>query len=111
MKAKKIIALMESWAPGTYERTCDTVKCGDPECEVSRAAVCCFATPEVIRAAKAWGAQLLITHEPTYYDHMDKYRDDPVVNAKKALIEELDMVIFRYHDHMHRREKDQITYG
>ena len=87
MKAKEIIALMESWAPGEYGRTCDTVKCGDPECEVSRAAVCCFATPEVIRAAKAWGAQLLITHEPTYYDHWDNECHLPVGIAKRKLIE------------------------
>ena len=44
MKAKEIIALMESWAPGTYEGTCDTVKCGDPEMEVSCVAMCCFVS-------------------------------------------------------------------
>jgi putative NIF3 family GTP cyclohydrolase 1 type 2 len=93
------------------EITCDTVKHGDPEKEVKKLAVTMFATVDVLKRAKEWGADMIIVHEPTYYDHMDKYRDDPVVNAKKALIEELDMVIFRYHDHMHRREKDQITYG
>ena len=111
MKAKKIIALMESWAPGTYERTCDTVKCGDPECEVSRAAVCCFATPEAIRAAKAWGAELLITHEPTFYDHWDQIEDTPVGHAKRQLLEESGLVLYRYHDHPHTAPADLIGLG
>ena len=111
MKAKEIIARMESWAPGTYERTCDTIKCGDPEQEVTRAAVCCFATPEVIRAARAWGAQLLITHEPTFYDHWDYIEDTPVGKAKQQLLEESGLVLYRYHDHPHAAPSDLIGLG
>ena len=66
MKAEEILREMFSWAPGEYEKTCDTLKAGDPSREVTKAAVCCFATPKIIREAAAWGAQLLITHEPLY---------------------------------------------
>lgn len=111
MTAKDIIALMESWAPGTYENTCDTVKCGDPEREVRRVAVCCFATPEVICAAKNWDAQLLITHEPTFYDHWDNITDTPVSSAKKTLLEESGLVLYRYHDHPHAAPTDMIGLG
>lgn len=111
MKAKEIIARMESWAPGTYEGTCDTIKCGDPEREVTRAAVCCFATPEVIRTARAWGAQLLVTHEPTFYDHWDHIEDTPVGHAKQKLLEESGLVLYRYHDHPHAAPIDLIGLG
>lgn len=111
MKAREIIERMESWAPGEYSVTCDTVKCGDPEREVSRAAVCCFATPEVIRAAKRWGAQMLITHEPTFYDHWDHLENTPVGHAKKALLEGSGLVLYRYHDHPHAAPSDMIGLG
>lgn len=111
MKAKEIIALMESWAPGRHERTCDTVKCGDAEREVRRVAFCCFATPEVIREAAAWGAQLLITHEPTFYDHWDHIEDTPVGHAKHRLLEDSSLVLYRYHDHPHAAPADLIGLG
>lgn len=111
MKASEIIALMESWAPGLYEKTCDTVKAGDPERDVSCVAMCCFATPNVIREASTWGAQLLITHEPTVYDHWDNIEDTPVGNAKRALLGESDLVLYRYHDHLHAAPSDMIGMG
>lgn len=95
----------------TPEKTCDTIKAGEPEKQLHRVAVSMFATVDVIRAAHEWGADMLITHEPTYYDHMDRIKDDPVSRAKKSMIEESGMVIFRYHDHMHFRDVDAITEG
>ena len=70
-----------------------------------------FATVETVLAAKEWGADMLIVHEPTYYDHMEKYIPSEVVDKKKALIDGSGMVVYRYHDHMHNRVKDEITEG
>lgn len=111
LRAMDVIALMESWAPGRYEKTCDTIKCGSPERAVEKAAVCCFATPEVIREAAAWGAQLLITHEPTFYDHWDEMEDTPAGHAKRKLLEETGLVLYRYHDHPHAAPADMIGLG
>lgn len=111
MRAMDVIALMEGWAPGGYEKTCDNVKCGDAQRNVRRVAVCCFATPQVIREAAAWGAQMLITHEPTFYDHWDQIEDTPVGRAKKALLEESGLVLYRYHDHPHAAPADLIGLG
>lgn len=111
MKASEIIALMESWAPGDYEVTCDTFKCGDPQREVQRIACCCFATPNVIREAAAWGAQLLITHEPTFYDHWDQIEDTPVGHAKQQLLKDSGLTLYRYHDHPHAAPADLIGLG
>ena len=91
MRAVDVMNVLFSWAPGEYPKTCDTLKAGSDNQQVSKVAVCCFATPQVIRQAAEWGAQLLITHEPTYYDHWDN--------------------IYRYHDHPHMAEMDMICAG
>ena len=105
--------------PSFYEKTCDTLKTGDPSQTLTKVAVTMFATPEVIRQAASWGANLIIVHEPLFYDHMD----DPVtraeqtgllrriIDAKTKLLEETGMTVFRFHDHPHRAEKDWISMG
>lgn len=83
--------------------TVDTCKAGDPNREIQKVAVCCIATPEVIRQAADWGAELLITHEPTFYDHFDEIdQSDPVVRQKEDIVRESGMVIWRFHDAPHR---------
>lgn len=105
--------------PSFYEKTCDTLKVGDPGRELTKVAVTMFATPEVIRQAAAWGANLILVHEPLFYDHMD----DPVrrsehtglmrriIDAKTKLIEDCGITIFRFHDHPHRAAEDWISLG
>ena len=68
MKAYEIMEdLFSLSGPLFSERTCDTIKAGDPNAEVSKVAVSMFATVDIVRQAQDWGAQLLIVHEPTYY--------------------------------------------
>ena len=112
MKAFEIMNTMFALAEaGDYRNTCDTCKAGDPEREVTRVAVTMFATPEVIRQAAEWGAELLITHEPTYYNHMDHHSTVAVECAKRKLIEATGMVLYRYHDHPHGTKPDIIGEG
>lgn len=110
MKAKELIKELNegSFAP---EITCDTVKAGDDERELKKVGVTMFATVDVIRQAMKWGADMLIVHEPTYYDHMDVIEETPVTKAKRELIEQSGIVIYRYHDNMHYRINDMITEG
>lgn len=92
-------------------KTCDTCKAGDPDAEISRVAVSMFATPDVVRQAKAFGAELLIVHEPTYYNHMDVHSDDPLECEKRRFIEESGITVWRYHDHPHATAPDIIAAG
>lgn len=92
-------------------RTCDTLKAGDPEKEVGRVAISMFATPEIVRAAKNWGAELLIVHEPTYYNHWDEHGEDWLEVEKRRLIESTGLTIYRYHDHPHYASPDMIAAG
>lgn len=94
-----------------FSETCDTCKSGDPETEVAKVALTMFPTPEVIRQASRWGAQLLITHEPAYYNHMDIWSHEQIECEKRALLEQTGMVLFRYHDHPHYTSPDIITAG
>ena len=114
MKAKELLKAMLDWADATVEDTVDCFKIGDPEKEIKKVATCFIATPEVIKAPHAWGADLLITHEPTFYDHRDHMNnipDEPIMQKKKALLESTGMAMYRYHDHTHNRTPDGIIEG
>lgn len=96
------------------EETVDTFKSGGPEVPVTGIATTFMATMDVLRQAKAAGLNLIITHEPTYYNHLDDLEplaNDPVQAAKKAYIEENGLVVFRFHDHWHRTRPDGIDKG
>ncbi|MBR4940644.1 MAG: Nif3-like dinuclear metal center hexameric protein [Clostridia bacterium] len=112
MKAYEIMNLLFSWAEaGTFERTCDTKKCGDENVEVKKVAVAMFGTLGVVKAAKEWGAELLVVHEPLYYTHMDEHTDEKIECAKRKIIEDSGLCIFRYHDYPHSAPTDLIADG
>lgn len=112
MKAQQIMDLLFDLGEcGRLEKTCDTIKSGSPDAEVTKIAVSMFATPEVVRKAKETGAQLLVVHEPTYFNHWDEHSDEPFEVEKRRLIEESGITIYRYHDYPHRAPKDMICEG
>ena len=96
------------------EETVDTFKAGDPDAPVSGVATTFLATFDVLRRAQAAGLNFVITHEPTFYHHHEDTSalgDDAVLAAKRAFIEEGGLVVWRFHDHWHRRQPDGITEG
>lgn len=111
MKASAILEKLKSLSEFPVDPTVDSFKEGDSEKEVKKAAVCFIATPAVIKAARDWGADLIITHEPTYHDHFDRFEDNFVEKEKKALLQSTGLPVFRYHDHAHRAPEDLINKG
>jgi len=98
------------------EQTVDTFKDGDPSTPVAGIAVTMMATLDVLQRAAAAGANLVITHEPTFYGHLDQLEplekeNDAVTAAKRAFIREHKLVVLRMHDHWHRRKPDGIEAG
>lgn len=96
--------------------TVDTFKAGDPDTPVTGIAVTMMATLDVLQRAAAAGKNLVISHEPTFYSHQDQTADlerqnDPVLAAKQAFIREHKMVVWRLHDHWHKRQPDGIQEG
>ena len=73
-----------------------------------------MATYAVIEKAAALDANFIITHEPTFYSHTDEtdwLEKDPVYHAKRKLIDDNGIVIWRLHDHIHMRQPDGIILG
>jgi putative NIF3 family GTP cyclohydrolase 1 type 2 len=92
----------------------DTVKAGDPSTKVTGVATTFLDTLDVLREANRRGLNLVITLEPTFYNHLDQttlLTNDPVYKEKLAFIEEHHMVVFRLHDAIHRVPPDAIAMG
>ena len=114
MKAQALMEALFSLSEQRVPDTVDTLKAGSPDKEVRKVATCFIATAQVIRQAAAWGADLIITHEPTFYEHRDDVtglQDDPVIGAKKTLLQQSGMTVYRYHDHAHCKKPDVIVDG
>jgi putative NIF3 family GTP cyclohydrolase 1 type 2 len=98
------------------EPTVDTFKAGDPATPVTGVAVTMMATLDVLKRAAAAGHNLVITHEPTFFDHQDPTdalvtAKDPVIEAKLRFIRDHSMVVWRFHDYSHRKRPDLIQAG
>ena len=97
--------------------TVDTFKAGNPDAPITGIAVTMMATLDVLQRAAASGSNFIITHEPTFYNHLDKPDDlpqgesDPVLAKKRAFIEQHGLTIWRFHDHWHARKPDGIQSG
>ncbi len=81
--------------------TCDGFKWGDPATQVTGIAVAWMSTLSALRQARDLGCELFITHEPTFYAHMednDAMRATQPAQAKIDLLDESGMVVYRCHD-------------
>jgi putative NIF3 family GTP cyclohydrolase 1 type 2 len=99
-----------------HEPTVDHFKAGDSSTAVTGIAVTMMATFDVLQRAAEIGANLIITHEPVFYYHFDpkvpmESYNDPVYEAKKAFIKEHNLVVWRFHDFIHRMKPDAIMKG
>lgn len=114
--AREVISEIQSHVGVPWHAdTVDTFKAGDPDTRVTGIAVTMMATMDVLQRAAAKGLNLIITHEPTFYAHLDKPegldQNDPVWAEKRAFIEKHGLVVWRFHDHWHERTPDGIEAG
>src|SRR5215467_5247838 len=118
LTAREVVSRIQAhvgvpWQPETV----DTFKAGNPDEPVTGIALTMMATMDVLERAAASGKNLVITHEPTFYNHLDKLdvlgekERDPVLATKLAFIAEHHLVVWRFHDHWHRRSPDGIETG
>lgn len=101
-----------NWAGPTN----DTVKAGDPNIPVKGIAVVMMSTYDVLQRAADAGANLIITHEPTFFSGQDnkaplETENDAVYLAKQELIKKRGLIIFRFHDYLHRMSPDPVLVG
>src|SRR5713101_7317261 len=66
-----VTAIQEHIGVPWVSKTVDTFKSGNPETPVTGIAVTMMATLDVLQRATANGQNLIITHEPTFFNHYD----------------------------------------
>ena len=114
--ARELVAEIQKQVGVEWKKdTVDTFKAGNPDAPVTGVAVTMMATMDVLQRASAKGLNFVITHEPTFYAHLDTPEgvpeSDPVWAEMRAFVEKLGMVVWRFHDHWHMRKPDGIEAG
>src|SRR5260221_10600984 len=70
---RQVIDRILTEIPGApFKQTVDTVKIGDPDQPVRGIVTTMFATDAVIDKTIQAGANFIIAHEPTFYNHLDE---------------------------------------
>jgi len=86
----------------------------DPGVQVTGIATTFTATMEVLKKAVDNNINFIVTHEPTFYNHLDEtsqFEGDKIMEAKRKYILENGIVVWRFHDHIHRMAPDGIEEG
>ncbi|MBZ0317246.1 MAG: Nif3-like dinuclear metal center hexameric protein [Anaerolineae bacterium] len=112
---EEAIATIVKNIPGApFPDTVDTVKTGDTSQVVKGIIVTFLTSCEIIEQAVQQNANFIITHEPTFYNHADQtdwLADDPVYQAKRRMIAEHNLVVWRFHDYLHTLQPDITVVG
>jgi putative NIF3 family GTP cyclohydrolase 1 type 2 len=109
-----IDALLADIPGAPFPGTVDTIKSGDPSQRVKGIVTTMFATDAIIQKTIDLGANFIIAHEPTFYNHTDETSwlgADPVLQFKKNLLEKHGIVVWRFHDGIHAHIPDGIRMG
>lgn len=109
-----IDAFIKTIPTAPFSDTVDTIKAGDPSQKVSGIVTTMFATIEIIKKTAELGANFIIAHEPTFYNHLDKtdwLQNDDVYKAKFDLLNHHKIVIWRCHDYIHAHKPDGVLMG
>ena len=108
-----IIAKMKEYHKGEYNgipideaKTRDKILYGNPNQECTGIVTSCWASIDVIRKAHEFGANLIIVHEALFWnrgDHTDWLieQENQTFLAKKQLLDETGIVVWRDHDFVH----------
>jgi putative NIF3 family GTP cyclohydrolase 1 type 2 len=112
--AQVIQTIIKNTASAPIANTVDIFKEGDPDTPVKGIVTTMFATMDVLKQAVDKNCNLIIVHEPLYYNHLDRtaqFQNDPVFLEKKRFIDDHKLVIWRFHDYIHRMQPDGILSG
>jgi hypothetical protein len=110
--AKDGIPWERTLSPGAGAGTVDTIKIGNPETPVTGIAICFMSTLENLQRAVKARKNFIISHEPTFWNHLDDvsaFQNDSVYRAKKLFVEDNHLVVWRFHDHLHMMRPEPIS--
>ena len=95
-------------------QTVDTLKAGSRDTVVKGIVTAMFATIPVIKQTISLGANFIIAHEPTFYNHLDRtdwLENDATYKFKRKLLEDNGIAIWRNHDYIHSHSPDGVYDG
>lgn len=96
------------------DQTVDNIIAGSSDTPIKGIATTMMATLDVIQRAAANGRNMVITHEPTFFSHLDQtdqLQQDLTFQYKRDFLSKHEMVVFRFHDHWHGHRPDGIATG
>jgi Uncharacterized conserved protein len=117
VKNKEVVDKIIQYHPQIEDyQGCDGYKCGNPDEECKGIAVALVPSAEVIEKTHRQGCNLLITHEPIFYQTPDfpEWKgvfQNSVVDEKMSLLHKYGITVWRDHDHMHQHKPDSIFSG
>jgi len=109
-----IESIIKNTGAPTLPKTVDVIKAGDPQTPVKGIVTTMFATMDVMKKAVAMNCNLIIAHEPLFYNHLDEtkqFQNDLVILEKQKYIKDHGLVIWRFHDYIHMMQPDGIIMG
>ncbi len=102
---QQVIDIILSTIPGApREGTLDTLKSGNPDWLVTGIVSTFTATRAVLDRTVKLGANFVITHEGTFYNHpddVDWLDGDPVYESKRRFLEDHRLAVWRFHEYWH----------
>ena len=115
VSAERLIeTIIKETGAALVPNTVDVIKEGKPKTQVNGIVTCMFATMDVLRKAVKKNCNLIIVHEPLYYNHLDnteQFQTDSVYLEKKKFINDHKLVVWRFHDYIHRIQPDGVVSG
>ena len=115
MRANKIEQIIREHYAGVNPSmpTCDGFVCGDPDTDVTGVVTTFTVTADVLREAERKNANMIITHEPTFFIECQGAwtQTDAVFSELRRMVREGHFVIWRCHDMMHAAVPDDIYEG
>src|SRR6476659_6688929 len=102
MTGREIVELVKKnvgvpWREQSYR---DTFKFGDPHSPIKGIATTMMVTFGMLKRANEAGLNMVIAHEPTFWNDRDETKDllnDPLYQAKAGYMRENGMVVWRMH--------------
>ena len=99
-----------AWRP----QSLDGFKAGDPSTPVTGIATAVMITTETLRRAVASRQNFIVSQEPVFYSNNDdpgNRAKDPVYLAKKTLIDEHGLIVWRFAEHWNARQPNEAAKG
>jgi len=109
--------IVETLGVDVRPTTVDGLLAGDPSTPVTGIVTTMMATMDVLERAVNCGGNLIVTHEPAFWDHRNMAigslvaENDQVYARKLDYINEHGLVVWRLHDAMHDMRPDPVDVG